>query len=70
MPTDPHRAFRQLQRMLNIDDQGRSRRPRPQIDTTGCKVLGTIVYDLDDPDPIKRVRYEHAKPADGTKSSQ
>ncbi len=62
---DPHRAFRQLQRELNIDDQGRSRRPhrfiRPLED---MESLCTVVYDLQNPDPSQRIRYERPAPPD------
>lgn len=43
---DPHRAFRQLQRMLNVDDQGLSRRPSPVIRKEDCEVVAEIVYDM------------------------
>lgn len=42
---DPHRAFHQLQRMLNIDDQCRSHRPPPVIREEDCEVISEIVYD-------------------------
>lgn len=43
--SDAHRAFRQLQRQLNIDDQGRSYRQPQVVRKEDCKVVGTIVYD-------------------------
>ena len=45
MSVDSHRAFRQLQRWLHIDDQGRSYRQPPVVRPEDCEVVGTIVYD-------------------------
>ena len=40
---DPFRATRQLQRMLHIDDQGRSHRPPPVIREEDCEVIAVIL---------------------------
>lgn len=60
---DPHRAFRQLQRELNIDGQGRSYCPHRRVQPKDFEVVCTVVYDLNNPDPSQRIRYERpAKP--------
>ncbi|MBP9821880.1 MAG: hypothetical protein KBC81_00290 [Candidatus Pacebacteria bacterium] len=41
--SDPHRAFRQFQRMLMIDDQGRSYRQPSVIREEDCEVLAVFV---------------------------
>ena len=65
-PVNPHRAFRQLQRMLHVDDQGRSYRQPPVVRSEDCEVIGTIIYDLANPDPEKQERFERAEKKEGS----
>ncbi len=42
---DPNRAFRQLQRMLNVDGQGRSYSQPRDLREDEYEVIAVIVYD-------------------------
>lgn len=62
--SDPYSAFRQLQRELNIDGQGRSYRSHRCVRPKNSEVICTIIYDLDNPDPSQRIRYERPAKSD------